>query len=56
MEPLFTRVVDEMVLLADGDRELAEGIRWMDARAREQSVSFYDVVLEVLRVGPSARG
>lgn len=56
MESIFARVVDEMVLLADGDRELAEGIRWMDARARERSVSFYDVVLEVLRAGRPARG
>lgn len=52
MEPRFESVVDELVQLAQDDRELAEGIRWMDARARARSVSFYDVVREVLGVEP----
>lgn len=48
MEPLFSRIVDELVVLAEDDRELAEGIRWLDERARERRVSFYDMVFDVL--------
>ena len=48
METRFARMVDELVVLAEDDRELAEGLRWLDRRARERRVSFYDAVFEVL--------
>lgn len=56
MEPFFSRVVDELVMLAEDDRELADGIRWLDARAQERSVSFYDMVFEVLGRAPPCGG
>lgn len=49
METLFTRVVDELVLLAEDDRELADGLRWLDERSRAGGASFYDAVRDVLR-------
>lgn len=48
MEARFARIVDELVVLAEDDRELAEGLRWLDRRARERRVSFYDMVFDVL--------
>ncbi len=48
VETRFARMVDELVVLAEDDRELAEGLRWLDRRARERRVSFYDAVFDVL--------
>ena len=53
MESLFSRVVDELVMMSEDDRELADGIRWLDARARQRGVSFYDEVSEVLGGRPA---
>ena len=52
----FTSVVDELVQSAERDRELADGIRWLDDQAREKGISFYDAVFDVLYNADRAPG
>ena len=52
----FTSVVDELVQSAESDRELADGIRWLDDQAREKGISFYDAVFDVLYNADRAPG
>jgi len=44
----FTKMVDELVNLAEFDPELKDGIRWLDGQALKKGISFYDMVFEVL--------
>ena len=44
----FTKMVDDLIDFAEHDPELADGIKWLDEKAREKGISFYDIVFEVL--------
>ena len=44
----FEKMVDELVEFGEYDQELKEGLQWLDKKARDKGVSFYDVVYEVL--------
>lgn len=48
VDNIFTKVVDELVLLSETDTELANGIKWVDKMAQKKGVTFYDMVFEVL--------
>ena len=45
---LFSELVDDLIRFAEHDRELADGIRWLDGQAQKRGISFYDMVFEVL--------
>jgi len=44
----FTKMVDELVIFSQYDKELADGIKWLDGQAQKEGVSFYDKVYEVM--------
>lgn len=44
----FEKMVDELVIMADYDPELKDGIKWLDEKATKKGISFYDMVFEVL--------
>ncbi len=45
---IFTQLVDEMILYADSDPELKQGLQFLDHLAQEKGVSIYDVVFDRL--------
>jgi len=45
----FIKVVDELVVSAEGDSELADGLKWIDMQSREKGVTFYEMALIVLK-------
>ncbi len=45
----FIGIVDELVIMAENDAELAEGIRWIDSQSRKNGVTFYEMALLVMR-------
>lgn len=45
----FMKVVDELVVNAQGDSELADGLRWIDMQSREKGISFYEMAFIVLK-------
>ena len=44
----FIKMVDELVAFSEHDKELADGIRWLDKLSQEQGISFYDMVFNIL--------
>lgn len=44
----FVKMVDELIEFSEYDPELADGIKWLDGKAQEKGISFYDMVFEVL--------
>ena len=45
----FIKVVDELVVSAAGDSELADGLKWIDMQSREKGITFYEMALIVLK-------
>jgi hypothetical protein len=45
----FIKMVDEMVMSAENDSELAEGLKWIDMQARKQGLTFYEMALIILK-------
>ena len=45
----FMKMVDEMVMSAESDSELAEGLKWIDIQARKNGVTFYEMALIILK-------
>lgn len=43
MSKLFTKAVDNLILDSRNDTKLAQSIRWIDMRSRENGVSFYEM-------------
>jgi len=41
-------MVDELVELSEYDKELAEGLRWIDSEAQKRGITFYEMVFHVL--------
>jgi hypothetical protein len=39
----FTTAVDNLILDSSNDTKLAQSIRWIDMRSRENGVSFYEM-------------
>jgi len=44
----FTKTIDEIVECSQDDKELEEGIKWVDHAARMKKMSFYDMCYEIL--------
>jgi len=44
----FQRMVDDLVMFAEYDPELADGIKYLDEKAASKGITFYDMVFEVL--------
>ncbi|MEO9363423.1 MAG: hypothetical protein ABI348_05930 [Nitrososphaera sp.] len=45
----FIKVVDDLVVSAEGDPELAEGLKWIDMQSRRNGVTFYEMALIILK-------
>lgn len=45
----FVRVVDDLIVSAEGDPELAQGLKWIDIQSRKNGVTFYEMALIVLK-------
>lgn len=45
----FIKMVDEMVMSAEHDPELAEGLKWIDMQSRKQGLTFYEMALIILK-------
>ncbi|HEU4985337.1 MAG TPA: hypothetical protein VFT58_06825 [Nitrososphaera sp.] len=45
----FIKVVDDLVVSAEGDPELAEGLKWIDMQSRKNGVTFYEMALLILK-------
>jgi hypothetical protein len=45
----FMKIVDELVMNAETDSELAEGLRWIDVQSREKGLTFYEMAFIVLK-------
>ena len=47
-QTFFTKMVDELVEFSEHDPQLADGLRWLDAKAQKNGTSFYDEVYKIL--------
>ena len=47
-DPIFSKVVDQLVEFSEFDPELADGLRWLDGEALKNGVTFYEMVFNVL--------
>ena len=45
----YTKMVDDLILFAEHDEELSDGIKWLDGEAGKRGITFYEMVLEVLQ-------
>ncbi|AIC15749.1 hypothetical protein [Nitrososphaera viennensis] len=45
----FMKIVDDLVVSAEGDPELAEGLKWIDMQSRKNGVTFYEMALLILK-------
>lgn len=45
----FVKVVDDLVASAEGDPELADGLKWIDMQSRKNGVTFYEMALVILK-------
>lgn len=45
----FIKQVDDMVILAENDQELKDGLEWINMRAREENISFYEMAHRVMQ-------
>ena len=45
----FVGIMDDLVVMAESDGELADGLRWIDAQSRKHGISFYEMAMMVLR-------
>lgn len=44
----FNAMIDELVAFSEFDKELKDGIRWVDEQAKKKGISFYDAVFDIL--------
>jgi len=44
----FNKMVDDLVVFSEHDKELADGIKWLDSMAIKKGISFYDMVYQIL--------
>ena len=44
----FEKMIDELVEFSEYDKELADGIKWLDDEARKKGISFYQQTFEIL--------
>lgn len=45
----FIGIIDDLVVMAENDIELTEGLRWIDAQSQKNGVTFYEMALIILR-------
>jgi hypothetical protein len=43
IHPLFTRVIDDLILNSRNDKKLAATIRWIDMQSQKNGISFYEM-------------
>ena len=44
----FQILVDDLIEHSKKDPELADGIKWLDKKAQEKGITFYDMIYEIL--------
>lgn len=47
-DSFFTKMVDELVFMAEFDEELEINIKWVDAQAQKKGLTFYEMVFDIL--------
>ena len=47
-QTFFTKMVDDLVEFAENDPELKDDMQWLDGKAQQKGISFYDMVYEIL--------
>lgn len=45
----FIKIVDDLVVSAENDPDLAEGLKWIDMQSRKNGVTFYEMALVILK-------
>lgn len=45
----FMGIIDDLVVMAENDSELAEGLRWIDAQSQKNGITFYEMAMMILR-------
>lgn len=45
---IFTNLVDEMILMAKHDPELADGLKYVNQKAFNENKSTYEIIHEIL--------
>ena len=44
----FIKMVDDLVEFSEHDKELSDGIKWIDKLAQEKGISFYEMMYDIL--------
>jgi hypothetical protein len=45
----FIKIVDDLVVSAEHDPDLAEGLKWIDMQSRKNGITFYEQALVILK-------
>ena len=49
LDDTFIRVMDDLVIMAEQDSELKEGLTWIDNQAQKNGNTFYEQALFILQ-------
>jgi len=44
----FVKMVDELIEFSEHDKELSDGIKWIDSLAQSHNISFYDMMYKII--------
>ena len=47
-EEFFKKTVDELIISAEHDPELKDGLEYLDKKATEKGITIYEMIFEVL--------
>ena len=45
----FVEMIDDLVVMSEGDSELAEGLKWIDLQSQKNGMTFYEMAMIILR-------
>jgi hypothetical protein len=45
----FMEMIDDLVVMSEGDSELAEGLKWIDFQSQKNGLTFYEMAMIILR-------
>ena len=45
----FVEMIDDLVVMAESDSELAEGLKWIDFQSQRNGLTFYEMAMIILR-------
>jgi len=44
----FNKMIDELVIYSQHDKELKDGIAWLDGLAQKKGITFYEIMFDVM--------